>query len=145
MPRKRHYTHHRRGTRTHRRRHYRIAARRKNELDKRVLIDTAITSIIVQQVPSLFNKFFLSSNPLTGYALQGVGAAAAWLGGQLLKRPDISSMGIGLVGADILNNLITPMITPSATTSDYSTTPLLKSYTDDSNAIGINTYKVAYN
>ncbi len=118
-------------------------------INKNLIIDALIASVIVQQSPKLLNEYLFKSSPLTGTTMEIAGAAAAYLLGMLLNKPTVANIGIALAGADLLNNIISPFVTGSGSAmlpaQDYSYTPLLKDYTNNSNVTPFNSYSENYN
>jgi len=101
---------------------------------KDLVVNTLIASVIVEQAPSLANKYFFSSSPLSGYMLNAVGAGVAIVVGMLTGKNEIGNIGIALAGADIANGMIKPMLADlpdwngSNSMKDYSNSPLLRDY-----------------
>lgn len=81
-------------------------ALRKIKFKKDIMLDTVIASLIVQQSPALVNKFLFKNNPLTGIELQLSSAAVVYAVGMLLKKDSVVNIGIGLVGADVVNSFL---------------------------------------
>lgn len=123
---------------------------KKVQLKKDLIINAVIASIIVQQAPKLLNQYFFSSSPLTGITLEVAGGAAAYLVGMLFGKTDIANIGIAIAIADIANDLLMPSLLGATTgkpagVGDYSSSPLLRDYGSNPNAMSSAVYSSAYN
>lgn len=122
-------------------------------LQKNLLIDTVLASVIVQQAPKLINKYLLgTTSQLSGTTLEIAGGAAAYLVGMLFGKNDIANIGIALAGADILNTYISPLFLgssstpPTPGTGDYSNNPYkLKDYNNSFLTTNYSQYESIYN
>lgn len=126
----------------------------KVSLNKTLLIDTVLASLIVQQVPKLLNNYLFSSSPLTGNMLEIAGGASAYLAGMLFGKNDIANIGLGLAGADILNQYVggllpgtSQTVNPTGPIKDYSNSPVLqlKDYNNSVSTVHYKQYESIYN
>jgi hypothetical protein len=122
---------------------------KKIRIDKNLIIDSAIAGIAVNTIPGLVNKYFLSSNPVTGIALNLVGAGGAYLTGMLLGKNDVANVGIGFAIAETAQSFISSFISgvTATPTSDFQNTPYMgriSDYTNDIQSMPATKYQFAY-
>jgi hypothetical protein len=112
----------------------------KFQIEKNILLDVFIASLIVQQAPKLLNQYLFKTKPLTGDMLELAGAGTAIGVGFLMKKPTISNAGIALAVGDIANTEIGSKLLPSPAQpaggaaqnlQDYSMQPRLNDYTNN--------------
>lgn len=124
------------------------------KFDTKLIIDTVIASVVVQQTPKLINQYFFSTNPLTGYTLEAAGAAAGVLVGMLFGKNDVGNISIALAGADIINGQVSTMLSNAGTQQttktqaigDYSNNPYqLKDYNNSVQTLPFSSYQEFYN
>lgn len=95
------------------------------KLNTRLIVDSLIASVVVQQLPGLANKLLFSKNPLSGLTLKAVGAGGALLVGNMMRKPAVGSIGVALAVADIANDLVSGALGVSTETAP-NTMPLIK-------------------
>ena len=86
-----------------------------NKIDMKVILDTLISSLIVQKLPILLNNLVFSGQNFSEMTLKLIGAGAAYFAGGLLKRPNVTNIGIGLALSDFAGGLVDQFLGTSTT------------------------------
>lgn len=82
----------------------------KVKFDKNIALNTAIASLISQQLPGVVQKITKSTTALTETALRVVGAAGCVAYGYLMKNNEVANIGVILSGMDIVNTQVSGML-----------------------------------
>lgn len=89
-----------------------MALKLKTKLNKGLIVDTLIASIISDYAPAIINKFLFSNNPLSGMSLQIASAGAGYVAGALMKKPNVASISIALAGSNLVGGMVGQVVTP---------------------------------
>lgn len=74
------------------------------KINKKLLMDVVIASVVVRQVPELLAKFGISfGGGMTDNVVGGVGG---YVVGMILKNPNVQTIALGVAGADLVNDLV---------------------------------------
>ena len=122
---------------------------RKFRMNKKLIIDAIISSVIVEQAPNLIRQVV---NIPSGILSNVTGAAAGVLASILLKRQNISDLSIGFAGADYVNEMLgTTLLGSSSPVQDFISVgsdgkPVfaLQDYTNSPEVMSTNEYQKSY-
>lgn len=70
--------------------------RKKVAFNQKLVIDSIGAGIVVGLAPTLLNRFLFEENPISGMTATAAGVAANWFLAQMLGRPDMANVGIGI-------------------------------------------------
>lgn len=122
--------------------------RRSTKINMAIVIDALIASVIVTAAPGIINQTFFKTNPVSGMTLNLLGGGAAYLLGMLLKKPNVSNIGIALAVVNIAMPMINQAIgqftgtaTPAVQTTGMADYMRLKEYVSQTRAMQIEPYQ----
>lgn len=76
------------------------------KINQKLLMDVVIASVIVDVAPDLINKYLFKDKPLTGVTLKAVAGASAFMVGNMLKKPIVANVGLGVAIGDFVSDLV---------------------------------------
>lgn len=76
------------------------------KINQKLLMDVVIASVIVDVAPDLINKYLFKDKPLTGVTLKAVAGASAFVVGNMLKKPIVANVGLGVAIGDFVSDLV---------------------------------------
>lgn len=122
------------------------------KFNQKLLINTIIADLVVEQSPRFINDFLFKTNPLTGITLTAAGAAVGIAVGLLLKKPDIGTLSLAIAASDILNEMLGTVELNASPVQDFISVgadgkPVfsLADYTNDPQVMPTTDYQKSYN